>query len=118
MIINLRYPSALETSGMLLRAMALGRPAIVFDYDSFSDYPDAAVFKLPLNTFDTRELEEAIVNLAENPRRREQIGRAAAQFVHEQHAIEDCAREYADFIRSVIQNPSRRAALCAPALST
>ena len=43
--LNLRYPSAGETSASLLRILALGRPAVVSDYGQFADLPDAVAVK-------------------------------------------------------------------------
>jgi len=47
--LNLRYPTAGETSASLLRILAVGRPAIVNEYAQFRDLPDAAVVKVPLS---------------------------------------------------------------------
>jgi glycosyltransferase involved in cell wall biosynthesis len=96
--INLRYPSGLETSGTLIRCMAFGRPVVVFNYDSFTDYPDDAVVKLPLDTLNTEQLEQALLRLARDRSHRENIGRAAASYTAKHHAVEDCAAEYARFI--------------------
>ncbi len=46
--LNLRYPTAGETSASLLRVMAAGRPAIVSDYAQFAELPDAIAIKVPL----------------------------------------------------------------------
>ena len=47
-IINLRYPSAGETSGTLIRAFDAGKPVAVSDYAQFAELPDDAVTKIPL----------------------------------------------------------------------
>ena len=46
-IINLRYPTVGETSASALRAMAAGRPVIVFDHGTYSELPDEACLKIP-----------------------------------------------------------------------
>ncbi len=46
--LNLRYPTAGETSASLLRILAVGRPTVVEAYAQFRDLPDAAVVKVPL----------------------------------------------------------------------
>jgi glycosyltransferase involved in cell wall biosynthesis len=46
--LNLRYPTAGETSASLLRVMAAGRPAIVSDYAQFADLPAAVALMVPL----------------------------------------------------------------------
>lgn len=47
--LNLRYPTAGETSASLLRVLAVGRPAIVSDYAQFAELPDEVVLKVPLS---------------------------------------------------------------------
>jgi len=46
-LVNLRYPSAGETSGTLIRAMAAGKPVAVSDYAQFAELPDDCVVKIP-----------------------------------------------------------------------
>ncbi len=47
--LNLRYPTAGETSASLLRVMAAGRAAVVSDYAQFAELPEAIAVKVPLN---------------------------------------------------------------------
>jgi hypothetical protein len=56
-LVNLRYPSAGETSGTLIRAFAAGKPAAVSDYAQFAEYPDSCVVKIP---FGEREVEKLV----------------------------------------------------------
>jgi glycosyltransferase involved in cell wall biosynthesis len=46
--VNLRYPSAGETSGTLIRAFDSGKPVAVSDYAQFAELPDDCVVKIPL----------------------------------------------------------------------
>ena len=46
--VNLRYPTAGETSGTLIRALDAGKPVAVSDYAQFAEYPDDCVTKVPL----------------------------------------------------------------------
>ncbi len=46
-LVNLRYPSAGETSGTLIRAFAAGKPVAVSDYAQFAELPDDTVVKIP-----------------------------------------------------------------------
>ncbi|MEO8380755.1 MAG: glycosyltransferase [Acidobacteriota bacterium] len=65
--VNLRYPSAGETSGTLIRALDAGKPVAVSDYAQFAELPDDVAFKVPLGEgeverlleFFTRELDDA-----------------------------------------------------------
>src|SRR5581483_5154180 len=47
-IVNLRYPSAGETSGTLIRALDAGKPVAVSDYAQFAELPNEIVTKIPL----------------------------------------------------------------------
>lgn len=47
-VVNLRYPSAGETSGALMHVIAAGVDAAVSDYGPFSEIPDGVVTKVPL----------------------------------------------------------------------
>ena len=46
-LVNLRYPSAGETSGTLIRALEAGKPVAVSDYAQFAELPDDCVVKIP-----------------------------------------------------------------------
>jgi glycosyltransferase involved in cell wall biosynthesis len=46
-LVNLRYPSAGETSGTLIRAFDAGKPVAVSDYAQFAELPDSCVVKVP-----------------------------------------------------------------------
>ncbi|HEY0159992.1 MAG TPA: glycosyltransferase [Thermoanaerobaculia bacterium] len=55
--VNLRYPSAGETSGTLIRAFDAGKPVAVSDYAQFAELPDEIVFKVPFDREQERLLE-------------------------------------------------------------
>ncbi|HEV7922100.1 MAG TPA: glycosyltransferase [Thermoanaerobaculia bacterium] len=72
-LVNLRYPTAGETSGTLIRAFAAGKPVAVSDYAQFAEYPDDCVIKIPFGAgevdalvdFFRRELDEASIARAQ-----------------------------------------------------
>jgi len=47
-VVNLRYPSAGETSGTLIRTFDAGKPVAVSDYAQFAELPDDCATKIPL----------------------------------------------------------------------
>ena len=47
-VVNLRYPSAGESSGTLIRTFDAGKPVAVSDYAQFAELPDVCVTKIPL----------------------------------------------------------------------
>ena len=48
-LVNLRYPSAGEASGILMRALDAGKPVAVSDYGPFAEFPDECVVKIPFD---------------------------------------------------------------------
>ena len=72
-LVNLRYPTAGETSGTLIRAFDAGKPVAVSDYAQFAELPDACVTKVPfgdgevsaLSEFFLRDLDEVAITRAQ-----------------------------------------------------
>lgn len=99
--VNLRYPTAGETSASLLRVFALGRPALVSDYAQFAELPDEAVIKVPLPVAadggdEVTALVSTIRSLVEQPHRLEEIGAAARRLIERQHRPEQAAAAMVD----------------------
>ncbi|MGH9464208.1 MAG: glycosyltransferase family 4 protein, partial [Thermoanaerobaculia bacterium] len=94
--INLRYPTAGETSAALLRVLALGRPALVSDYAQFADLPDEVTVKVPLGDSEVAALAARAGELLHQPERLEAMGEAARAFVRREHGPARAAREVAD----------------------
>lgn len=46
-VVNLRYPTAGETSGAMIHILAAGKPVAVNDYAQFAEWPDAIATKIP-----------------------------------------------------------------------
>ena len=55
-VVNLRYPSAGETSGTLIRAFEAGLPVAVSDYAQFAEFPDDTVTKIPFGDEEVERL--------------------------------------------------------------
>ncbi len=104
--LNLRYPSAGETSASLLRILALGRPAVVSEYAQFIELPGDVVVKAPLEDDPATEaarLACLLRDLLGAPDRLEDMGRAARLFIEREHRPAAVARE----IRDALQDWSR-----------
>ncbi len=99
-IVNLRYPTIGETSASALRALATGRPLIVFDLGSYSELPDEICLKVP--PMDEDELLQAMSQLADDPDRRGQMGRQALSYVKQFHDPSQIARQYVDFMHDLL----------------
>ncbi len=93
--LNLRYPTAGETSASLLRVLALGRPAVVSDYAQFAELPDDVALKVPLGEDEEESLARGAGELLASPDKLRDMGAAARKMVEERHDPEAAARAIA-----------------------
>jgi glycosyltransferase involved in cell wall biosynthesis len=99
--VNLRYPTAGETSAAVLRLMSAGLPTIVTDTGAFSDLPDDAVLKVPPNAFEGEVLIAFLRALATNPGFRTAVGANARFFVARDHTMRRAASGFLDVLSEV-----------------
>jgi glycosyltransferase involved in cell wall biosynthesis len=83
--LNLRYPTAGETSASLLRVLAAGRPAIVSDFAQFADLPPEIAPRVPLGDEEPEALAALLRELLRDPGRLQAMGRAAREHVRLRH---------------------------------
>lgn len=99
--VNLRYPAAGETSGILMRMMALGKPVLVTCATEVAGLPAHAVVKVDHGDGEVELLSELLRALSKNADLREAIGSAAREHVLAHHSINRVAKQYAEVIRAV-----------------
>jgi glycosyltransferase involved in cell wall biosynthesis len=90
-LVNLRYPTMGETSGSVIRALALGQPLLVSDVGWFSELPDDAVLKVPVDDYEVATIEAALGVAAEHGAT---VGAAARAYVEREHALPAVADAY------------------------
>jgi glycosyltransferase involved in cell wall biosynthesis len=91
--LNLRYPSAGETSATLLTLLACGRPVLVTDQVPVRDFPDAVVARSPLEG-DEDGLYCDLMDLIRSERRRRELGEAAREYAEREASPEAMAADY------------------------
>ncbi len=91
--VSLRYPTMGETSGVVVRALSLGRPLVVSDVGWFADLPDEVAIKVPVEG-DVEALASALERLARDPERRAEMGAAARALAQGEHQLERVAEGY------------------------
>lgn len=109
--VQLRTHSRGETSGTVLDSMNHGLPLIVNANGSMAELDAEAVWMLP-DEFADAALIEALVALWHDPVRRQSLGLRASAIIHDRHAPEKCASQYA----AAIEHFHRRSATSTPAL--
>lgn len=99
--LNLRYPTAGETSASLLRVLAAGRPAIVSDFAQFADLPLEIAPRVPLGAEEPEALAALLRHLLADPDRLRSMGGAAREYVRSRHdparaaaAVVEACREW------------------------
>ncbi len=92
-VVQLRYPTARETSAALLRALAQGRPTVISDLEHLADIPEDAVVRADVAD-EEGAVTRALLRLAARPEARLRLGRRAAAFVRARHAPEQAASAY------------------------
>jgi glycosyltransferase involved in cell wall biosynthesis len=97
--VNLRYPTMGESSGSLLRMMGYGKPVLVTNFGSYSEFPDYCVLKIDPDLDEKEIIKRFVIELLEDPDFRSSIGREASEYVKRECGIAKCAREYAEFLR-------------------
>lgn len=94
--INLRYPTAGETSGIAIRLMALGKPVLITGGEETSRIPEAAVIRIDPGPAETDMLADYMLWLVRFHDDALAIGARARRHVEEHHAPERVARLYWD----------------------
>ncbi len=99
--INLRYPSAGETSASVLRLMGAGLPVLVSRTATFEELPDGACIKVDADENEKELLVGYLRLLAARPDLRRRIGASARRYVATEHTLERAANAYLQALRAI-----------------
>jgi len=99
--VNLRYPTAGETSASMLRIMSMGVPVVLSNYRQFAEMPDNCCIKIDLGKNEISDLHNALKGLLSNKTMRKEIGENAAAYISKDYSPEGAAKAYFDFIDSI-----------------
>jgi glycosyltransferase involved in cell wall biosynthesis len=98
----LRFPSHGEVSAVLLRALGVGRPALVTaSTPAAEEFPEGMVIPVDPGAREEAEIEAFLELLVGRPGLAETIGRLARSYVQEHHALETVADRLAAFLLEV-----------------
>jgi glycosyltransferase involved in cell wall biosynthesis len=96
--LNLRYPTAGETSASLLRLLGAGKATLVSSVGAFRELPDDVCCKVEPGPSEADLILAYIRLLHELPPLRNQLSRNARRYVAEEHSLERAARGYINFL--------------------
>jgi glycosyltransferase involved in cell wall biosynthesis len=92
--INLRYPTAAETSGIAIRMMGSGKPVIFSAGEETLRYPENACLRVDPGPGEESMLADYLRWLAADRGAGEEIGRRAAAHIAREHALDRVAAQY------------------------
>jgi glycosyltransferase involved in cell wall biosynthesis len=101
-VLALRFPSHGEMSAALVRALGIGRPALVSGGTPAGlEFPEGVVVPVTPGPAEAEELFALLRHLLENPGLREEISALARKYVTERHALARTVTTLAAFLREV-----------------
>jgi glycosyltransferase involved in cell wall biosynthesis len=100
--VNLRYPTAGETSRSVLQIMAAEKPVIVSNVGWFHEIPDRCCLKLDVDSYEEDMLVEYMDLLASDEMVGKTIRKSAQAYVEEVHNPEKAARDVYSFTKGVL----------------
>lgn len=105
--INLRYPTAGETSASLLRTFARGRAAVVSDYAQFADFDRDVAVRIPVASAEeeARALADLLRPLRTDRSKVVEMGVAARRLIEEEHAPARAAALMIEALESFAEAP-------------
>ena len=102
--VNLRHPTAGETSGTVIRLLGLGKPLIVSDAGAFAEIPDDCCAKVALDDTEEELLLAYLRRLAVDEPLRRRMGENARRHAAASHSLAGSARAYAEFLRATVES--------------
>lgn len=97
--LNLRYPSAGETSASLLRLFAAARVVFVTATAAMAELPDDICVKIQADAHEQTMLAAYLEFFYTHPDARAALGANARRYVQEHHTLENAARRYFEFLK-------------------
>jgi glycosyltransferase involved in cell wall biosynthesis len=90
-LVNLRSPTMGETSGSVIRGLALGKPMLVSDLGWFAELPDGVALKIPVDEVEVPTIAAALELAAAHAA---ELGGAAREYARREHDLGHVASAY------------------------
>lgn len=102
-VVNLRFPTAGESSGTMTRAFGAGKPVITTDFGQFAEFPDDICLKVTPGPDEEKELYARLRALAYRPTLRERLSKNAMGWARRECEISRCAARYLNFAEKIVK---------------
>lgn len=103
--LNLRYPTAGETSASLLRLLGAGRPTLVSATGAFAELPPGVAAQVDTDSSESDLILSYCRLLAGRPDLSEAMGELARTYVAQEHSLDRAAQGYIRFLAQVYDWP-------------
>jgi len=100
-VVSLRSPTMGETSGMVVRALSLGKPLAVSNVGWFSELPESVAIKVPVDEWEAVTLAGVLEQLASDDALRQRMGDAARVAARTEHDIGHVANLYVKALEEI-----------------
>jgi glycosyltransferase involved in cell wall biosynthesis len=97
--INLRFPSAGETSGIAISMMGIGKPVVFTAGREIANFPDNACLRVELGPTEEEHLSGLLVWASKNRDALKEIGLRAAKHIQTEHDPDKVARQFWDVLK-------------------
>jgi len=104
-LVNLRSPTMGETSGSVIRALALGKPVLVSDVGWFSELPDGVALRIPVDEYEVPTVAAALELATSHA---EELGANARAYIAAEHDLDRCADAYTAALEEAAAETSSR----------
>lgn len=99
---NLRYPTQGESSASLHRMLGLGKPVIVSDVGTFSEYPEEIVLKVRYDKYEIQDLLTCIEKLTDSEQELNARSTYAVEYAKAHCNLEKNSKIYKKFFEQVL----------------
>jgi glycosyltransferase involved in cell wall biosynthesis len=96
--INLRYPSAGESSGIAVRMMGIGKPVFLTDGLEIADLPEDACVRIPAGIAERDSLLHHMILLTSMARVARAIGLRGSAHIEAGHCVDQIGKQYWDLL--------------------
>ena len=105
--VALRYPTAGETSGSLIRMLAAGKPTITSRVGWFAELPEVVCLQIEVDEFEEQTLVAMLRLLYQRPDLRRQLAANAQAYARRHHSLDATTHGYLEVIRDVADGAQR-----------
>ena len=100
--VNLRPPTAGETSGTFIRLLGLGKAVVASRVGAFAEVPEGCCAQVDVDDSEEELLAAFLERLEADPELRRAMGENARRWAAAHHSLEGSARGYAELLRQVV----------------